>query len=106
VLVVDDDADVRELLRVALTAADYQVGTVANGREAMHYLRSHADACIICSISSCRSWTAHISAQRSSAIDRLPGFRSCSCQERSMRNAARASSGRAVWCRSRSTSTT
>jgi CheY-like chemotaxis protein len=47
VLVVDDDADVRELLRVALTADGYDVGTVADGREAMHYLRSHADACII-----------------------------------------------------------
>lgn len=47
VLVVDDDAEVRELLRVALTADGYDVATVANGREALHHLRSHADACII-----------------------------------------------------------
>jgi CheY-like chemotaxis protein len=47
VLVVDDDADVQELLRVALTADGYGVASVANGREAMHHLRSHADACII-----------------------------------------------------------
>src|SRR6185503_16440737 len=47
VLVVEDDADVRELLRFALSADGYEVATVDNGREAMHYLRSHADACII-----------------------------------------------------------
>jgi CheY-like chemotaxis protein len=47
VLVVEDDAEVRELLRIALSAEGYEVATVDNGREAMHYLRSHADACII-----------------------------------------------------------
>ena len=47
VLVVEDDADVRELLRVALSADGYEVATVDNGRDAMYYLRSHADACII-----------------------------------------------------------
>src|SRR6185503_12550310 len=47
VLVVDDDGDVRELLRVALTSEGYRVAGVPNGREALHYLRSHADTCII-----------------------------------------------------------
>src|SRR5438067_8254955 len=47
VLVVDDDADIRELLRVALTADGYTVAGVPDGREALHYLRSHADTCII-----------------------------------------------------------
>jgi len=47
VLVVEDDADVRELLRVALSADGYEVATVGNGRDAMYYLRSHAEACII-----------------------------------------------------------
>jgi CheY-like chemotaxis protein len=47
VLVVAADADVREQLRVARTADGYEVATVDNGREAMYYLRSHADACII-----------------------------------------------------------
>lgn len=47
VLVVEDDADIRELLRVALAADGYEVATVDNGRDAMYYLRSHADACII-----------------------------------------------------------
>jgi len=47
VLVVDDDVDVRELLRVALTSDGYRVAGVPNGREALHYLRSHADTCII-----------------------------------------------------------
>jgi CheY-like chemotaxis protein len=47
VLVVEDDAEIRELLRVSLTAAGYHVAGVANGREAMHHLRSHADICIV-----------------------------------------------------------
>jgi len=47
VLIVDDDAEVRELLKVALTADGYAVAAVANGREALHHLRSHADICII-----------------------------------------------------------
>jgi CheY-like chemotaxis protein len=47
VLVVDDDVDARELLRVALTSDGYRVAGVPNGREALHYLRSHADTCII-----------------------------------------------------------
>ena len=47
VLIIDDDADIRELLRVALTADGYSVAGVPDGREALHYLRSHADTCII-----------------------------------------------------------
>ena len=47
VLVVDDDADIRELLRVALKTEGYSVAAVDNGREALNHLRSHADTCII-----------------------------------------------------------
>lgn len=47
VLVVDDDPGVRELLRVALEADGYGVAEVSDGREALHYLRSHAETCII-----------------------------------------------------------
>jgi CheY-like chemotaxis protein len=47
VLVVDDDADIRDLLRVALTADGYHVAGAPNGREALHYLRSHAETCMI-----------------------------------------------------------
>src|SRR5690242_13322417 len=47
VLVVDDDADVRELLRLTLGADGYEVRTATNGREALHHLRSHAETCII-----------------------------------------------------------
>src|SRR5689334_21157269 len=47
VLVIDDDAEIRELLRVALTSDGYHVAGVSNGREALHYLRSHADICIV-----------------------------------------------------------
>jgi CheY-like chemotaxis protein len=47
VLVVDDDPEVCDLLRVALSSEGYQVATVPNGRAALHYLRSNADSCII-----------------------------------------------------------
>lgn len=47
VLVVDDDAEIREMLRLTLTADGYHVAGVPNGREALHHLRSHADTCII-----------------------------------------------------------
>jgi CheY-like chemotaxis protein len=47
VLVVDDDAEVRELLRVALEADGYHVAAVDNGRAALNHLRSQADVCIV-----------------------------------------------------------
>lgn len=47
VLVVEDDAETRELLRVALAGNGYDVATVRDGREALRYLRSHAETCII-----------------------------------------------------------
>jgi len=47
VLVVEDDPELRELLRVALTGDGYAVSTAANGREALGCLRSTASTCII-----------------------------------------------------------
>jgi len=47
ILVVDDDEEVREMLRIALTGDSYSVATVPDGREALHYLRSHAETCMI-----------------------------------------------------------
>lgn len=47
VLVVDDDVDLQDLLRVALETDGYDVAAVSNGREALHYLRSHAETCIV-----------------------------------------------------------
>jgi CheY-like chemotaxis protein len=47
ILVVDDDEEIRELLRIALSADGYTVAGVPNGREALYYLRSHADVCIV-----------------------------------------------------------
>jgi CheY-like chemotaxis protein len=47
VLVVDDDAAVRELLLVTLEAEGYDVATAASGREALQHLRSHAETCMI-----------------------------------------------------------
>lgn len=47
VLVVEDDPDLRELLRVALTGDGYTVSAAANGRDALRHLRSTASTCII-----------------------------------------------------------
>jgi len=47
VLIIDNDLEVVDLLRTALTPDGYLVANVANGREAMDYLRSHAETCII-----------------------------------------------------------
>jgi two-component system, chemotaxis family, chemotaxis protein CheY len=47
VLVIDDDAEARELLRVALSGNGYDVATASDGREALRYLRSHAETCVI-----------------------------------------------------------
>ena len=47
VLVVEDDPELRELLRVALTGDGYAVSTAANGRDALRHLRSTASTCII-----------------------------------------------------------
>jgi two-component system, chemotaxis family, chemotaxis protein CheY len=47
VLVVDDDTEIRELLRVALEAEGYHVACASDGRAALNHLRSHADTCII-----------------------------------------------------------
>ena len=47
ILIVDDDADVTELLRVALETEGYRVASAANGRDALDHLRSHAETCIV-----------------------------------------------------------
>jgi CheY-like chemotaxis protein len=47
ILVVDDDRDTQELLRVALTSDGCSVAAVSDGREALDYLRSHATTCVI-----------------------------------------------------------
>ena len=47
VLIVDDDAEAREVLALELSEIGYGVATVENGRQALDYLRSHADICII-----------------------------------------------------------
>jgi CheY-like chemotaxis protein len=47
VLLVDDDQDSQELVRLALNADGYAVATAANGRDALVHLRSTADTCMI-----------------------------------------------------------
>jgi CheY-like chemotaxis protein len=47
VLVIEDDPELRELLRVALTGDGYSVATVGNGRAALRHLRSTASTCMI-----------------------------------------------------------
>ena len=41
VLVIEDNADLREYLRVALETQNYEVLTAAHGREALAYLNGH-----------------------------------------------------------------
>jgi len=40
VLIVEDDADLREMMAQLLTLEGFQAATVANGREALEYLHS------------------------------------------------------------------
>jgi CheY-like chemotaxis protein len=48
ILVVDDDPDIRDSLREVLEDEGYKVSCVANGREALDYLRSDAPRpCVI-----------------------------------------------------------
>src|SRR5580765_2008427 len=42
VLIVEDDADLREMMAQLLTLEGYETATVANGREALEYLHSAA----------------------------------------------------------------
>jgi CheY-like chemotaxis protein len=44
---VEDDSELRDLLRVALEGDGYDVATVGNGRAALNHLRSTAGTCII-----------------------------------------------------------
>jgi CheY-like chemotaxis protein len=47
VLLIEDDPELRELLRVALSGDGYSVSTAVNGRDALRRLRSTASTCII-----------------------------------------------------------
>jgi CheY-like chemotaxis protein len=47
VLVVEDEPDTQDVLRVALEAEGYVVRVVGNGRDALKYLRSTAETCMI-----------------------------------------------------------
>lgn len=47
VLIVDDDADIRDTLSDILTLRGYAVATAANGAEALRYLRSQPRPCLI-----------------------------------------------------------
>src|ERR1051325_2493173 len=47
ILVVDDDADIRESLREVLEDEGYQVSCVANGLEALRHLRQGNRPCVI-----------------------------------------------------------
>ena len=47
ILIVEDDADLRDSLADLLTEEGYQVVGAANGQEALDYLRSAAPPCLI-----------------------------------------------------------
>ena len=94
-----------ELLRVALSADGYEVATVANGREAMYYLRSHADACIIL-LDLALPIMDGAQFRRAQLRDRALAWVPLVVMSGwSMPHVTRASSARGVWCASRSTST-
>ena len=46
-LVVDEHEEIRDLLRLSLSADGYKVAVVAGAREALTYLRSTAETCVI-----------------------------------------------------------
>jgi CheY-like chemotaxis protein len=47
ILIIDADADAREVISVALTGHGYQVAGCSSGLQALHYLRSHANVSVI-----------------------------------------------------------
>jgi CheY-like chemotaxis protein len=47
ILIVEDEAELQELLRVALESDGYEVAVVNNGREALQHLRSTPTTCLI-----------------------------------------------------------
>jgi DNA-binding NtrC family response regulator len=47
VLLVEDDDEQREMLRIALTTAGYTVATARNGRDALDHLRSTTGTCVL-----------------------------------------------------------
>jgi CheY-like chemotaxis protein len=47
ILVVDDDPDIRDSLKEVLEDEGYTVNSVANGREALEYLRGGQRPCVI-----------------------------------------------------------
>jgi CheY-like chemotaxis protein len=47
ILIVDDDEDVRDSLRLVLEGEGCAVETVTNGLEALRYLRSHGAPCLV-----------------------------------------------------------
>jgi CheY-like chemotaxis protein len=50
ILVVDDDADVRELIKLALVVQGHDVASVASGRAALEQLAQHAYDLIVCDL--------------------------------------------------------
>ena len=47
ILVVEHDEDIRNLCRALLEKANFEVETCANVREALAFLHSHKDRCLI-----------------------------------------------------------
>ena len=47
ILIVDDDPDIRDSLKEVLEDEGYEVNGVANGREALDYLRKSPRPCVI-----------------------------------------------------------
>jgi CheY-like chemotaxis protein len=50
VLVVDDDPDIRETIRLVLTRAGYEVLTAASGQEAISLMEQNGHAATVCTV--------------------------------------------------------
>jgi CheY-like chemotaxis protein len=47
VLVVEDDQDIRELIRETLAQEGYRVAEAGNGQEALDFMRQHENPCLV-----------------------------------------------------------
>jgi CheY-like chemotaxis protein len=75
VLIVEDDADLREMMAQLLSLEGYQTATVANGREALDYLRhEHAPDLILLDLMMpiMDGWEFRRQQQADPALSRVP----------------------------------